>query len=195
MVPTAAFSVCFCWVVAVQNAEASLFEELDSALRRGSPERHVTMLRRVTDLFLYDANRLNEEHVDVFDHVLCHLIRRIETKALVEISSRLAPIGNAPIDLTHKLAGHQEIAVAGPILSISNRLATDDLVEIARTRSQAHLFAISERAYIAPVITDVLLDRGNRAVVHNVAVNAGARPVRPRLCFASEGLGNRRQPC
>lgn len=159
----------------MQNAEASLFEELDTALRRGSPERRVIILRRVTDLFLYDANRLNEEHVSVFDQVLGHLIRKIETRALVEISSRLAPIGNAPIDVTHQLAGHQEIAVAGPVLSISSRLATDHLVEIARTRSQAHLFAISERSQIAPAITDVLLDRGNRAVIHNVAVNSGAR--------------------
>jgi uncharacterized protein (DUF2336 family) len=158
----------------VQNAEASLFDELDTALRRGSPERRVSILQRVTDLFLYDANRLNEKHVSVFDDVLCHLIREIETKALVGISSRLAPIHNAPIDLTRQLAGHHEIAVAGPMLSFSNRLATDDLVQIARTRSQAHLFAISERASIAPAITNVLLDRGNRAVIHNVTINAGA---------------------
>lgn len=172
--PTAAFSVCFGWVVAVQNAEASLVEELDTALRRGSPDRRVTILRRVTDLFLYDANRLNEEHVNVFDDVFCYLIREIETKALVEVGSRLAPINNAPVDLTRQLAAHHEIAVAGPMLSFSNRLATDDLVQIAKTRSQAHLFAISERVSIAPSITDVLLERGNRAVIHNVAINAGA---------------------
>lgn len=159
---------------AVQNAEAFLFDELDIALRRGSPERRVTMLRRVTDLFLYDANRLNEEHVSVFDQVFCHLIREIETRALVEISSRLASIGNAPVDLARQLAGHHDIAVAGPVLSASNRLATKDLVEIARTKSQAHLFAISERTHIAPAITDVLLNRGNRAVIHNVASNPGA---------------------
>ncbi|WP_424628024.1 DUF2336 domain-containing protein [Bradyrhizobium sp. SYSU BS000235] len=164
----------FVEAVAVQNAKASLFDELDTALRRGTPERRVTIFRRVTDLFLYDANRLNEKHVDVFDDVLCHLIREIETKALVEISSRLAPIDNAPIDLTRQLAGHHEIAVAGPVLSFSNRLATDDLVAIAKTKSQAHLFAISERPTIAAPVTDVLLDRGNRAVIHNVAVNSGA---------------------
>jgi uncharacterized protein (DUF2336 family) len=48
-------------------------------------------------------------------------------------------------------------------------------VDIAKTRSQAHLFAISERTSITPAITDVLLDRGNRAVIHNVATNSGAR--------------------
>ncbi|MEH2510622.1 uncharacterized protein (DUF2336 family) [Nitrobacteraceae bacterium AZCC 1564] len=172
--PTEAFSLCLIGVVAVQNAETSLFDELDTALRSGSPGRRVTLLRRVTDLFLYDANRLSEEHVSIFDNVLCHLIREIETRALVEISSRLAPITNAPVDLTCQLAGHHDIAVAGTMLSISPRLTTDDLVNFAKTRSQAHLFAISERASIAPAITDVLLDRGNRAVIHNVAINAGA---------------------
>ena len=158
----------------MQNAKAPLLSELDLALRRGSPEKRVTILRRVTDLFLYDANRLNEKHVGVFDDVLCHLIREIETKALIEISSRLASIGNAPLDLTRQLAGDHDIAVAGPMLSASNRLTTNELVAIARTRSQAHLFAISERASIAAPITDMLLDRGNRAVIHNVAMNSGA---------------------
>lgn len=162
-------------VVAVQNAEASLFDELDIALRSGSPEKRATMLRRVTDLFLYDANRLNDEQVGVFDHVLCHLITKIETRALVEVSARLASIGNAPTALTRQLAEHDEIEVAGPVLSITNRLTTDDLVEIAKTKSQAHLFAISGRAHIEPAVTDVLLNRGNRAVIHNVANNSGAK--------------------
>lgn len=159
----------------MQNAEASLFDELDTALRSGSAERRVSMLRRVTDLFLYDANRLNDEQIGVFDHVLCHLITKIETRALIEMSARIASIGNAPVDLTRQLARHDEIAVAGPVLSASTRLTTDDLVEIAKTKSQAHLFAISGRAHIDPAITDVLLNRGNRAVIHNVAVNSGAK--------------------
>lgn len=43
------------------------------------------------------------------------------------------------------------------------------------SRSQQHLLAISNRSQIAETITDVLVRRGNREVVRNVAGNSGAR--------------------
>jgi uncharacterized protein (DUF2336 family) len=160
----------------VQNADSSsLFDDLDAALQSGSSEKRVAMLRQVTDLFLNEANRLNEEQIDVFDGVLGQLIKKIETRTLAEISQRLAQVANAPIDLTLNLARHNEIGIARPILTNSSRLTTTDLVEIARTRSQDHLLAISERTQIEMAVTDVLLDRGNRAVVHSVAGNSGAQ--------------------
>lgn len=157
------------------SREHSLFDELDEVLRNGSSDKRVDMLRRVTDLFLSDADRLNDQQVDVFDQVLVHLINRIETRTLAEISARLAPVENAPLDVTLRLARHQAIAVAGPVLTNSTRLSTRDLVEIAQTGGQDHLLAISGRARIEADVTDVLLDRGNDAVVHKVAANAGAR--------------------
>jgi hypothetical protein len=160
---------------AMQSPALSLFDELDAALQSGASEKRIAILRRVTDLFLYDANRLNEEQVRVFDDVLGHLIQKVETRALAQLSTRLAPVDNSPRDLTLKLAQHDEMSVAGPILTNSMRLTTHDLVEIAKTKSQGHLFAISERAHIESAITDVLLDRGNRAVRHSVVNNAGAK--------------------
>lgn len=160
----------------MQKADsASLFDELDAALQSGSSDRRLGMLRQLTDLFLTEADRLSEEQVGVFDLVLVQLIDRIETRTLVEISERLAPVANAPIDLTLSLAAHSEIGIARPILKNSSRLTTADLVNIAKTHSNSHLLAISERAQIEPAVTDVLLDRGNEAVVHSVAGNNGAQ--------------------
>jgi uncharacterized protein (DUF2336 family) len=159
----------------VQKADnISLFDDLDAALRSGSAEKRVAMLRQVTDLFLSESDRLNEEQIGMFDNVLVQLIDRIETRTLAEISERLAPVANAPIDLTLNLARHSEIGIAGPILTNSTRLTTADLVEIAKTKSQDHLLAISGRAQIETSVTDVLMDRGNQAVVHSIAGNAGA---------------------
>jgi uncharacterized protein (DUF2336 family) len=164
------------WIAIVQNADSSsVFDDLDAALQSGSSEKRVAMLRKVTNLFLSEANRLNEEQIGVFDDVLVQLIERIETRTLVEISERLAPVANAPIDLTLNLARHSEIGIARPILTQSSRLTTAELVEIAKTRSQDHLLAISERGQIETAVTDVLLDRGNQAVVHSVAGNSGAK--------------------
>ena len=64
-----------------------LVDELEAAIQSGSQEPRVQTLRSVTELFLKDAERLNEAQVSVFDDVLCHLIKRIEAKARVELSA------------------------------------------------------------------------------------------------------------
>ena len=160
----------------MQNAEStSLFDELDAALQSGSSEKRVAMLRQITDLFLNESDRLNEEQIGVFDDVLIQLIQELKPERWSEISERLAPVANAPIDLTLNLARHSEIGIARPILTNSTRLTTAELVEIAKTKSQDHLLAISERAQIETAVTDILLDRGNQAVVRSVAGNSGAK--------------------
>jgi uncharacterized protein (DUF2336 family) len=165
------------------NANVSLISELEDALNTASEDRRVETLRRVTDLFLGGANRLNDMQIELFDDVLLYLIKRIETKALVELSTRLAPVESAPIEVIRHLARSDEIAVAGPVLSQSPRLTTTDLVEIAESKSLQHLLAISGRSQLQEAVTDVLLDRGNQNIVHRVAMNAGAR-------FSESGFTN-----
>src|SRR5215217_3780658 len=110
------------------NAHASIISELDDALNSASDERRVETLRRITDLFVSGADRLNDLQIGLFDDVLVHLIKRIETKALVQLSNRLAGFENAPTEVIRHLAYSDEIAVAAPVLSQSPRLTTTDLV-------------------------------------------------------------------
>ena len=156
------------------EAGQSLISELEDAIQSGSKDKRVDSLRRITDLFVADANRLNDQQIDVFDDVLCHLIKRIEGKALEELSRRLAPINQAPSDVVRQLARNDDIAVAAPILTQSTRLTDSDLIEIASTKPQAHLLAISGRSQIGATVTDVLLHRGDRDVFHKLAGNSGA---------------------
>ena len=137
-------------------------------------DKRVESLRRITDLFVADADRLNDHQIDLFDDVLGHLIKKIEGKALAELSQRLGPVKNAPIDVVQCLARHDDIAVAEPILAHSTRLSDNDLIEIANTKTQAHLLAISARPQIATEVTDVLLQRGTSQVYHRLAGNSGA---------------------
>jgi uncharacterized protein (DUF2336 family) len=153
----------------------SLIAELDVALRSGASDKRIETLRRVTDLFLVNSVRLEPEHVALFDDVLGHMIGHVENKVLAELGHKLAPIDNAPMDVIRRLAMHDEIEVAGPVLSTSNRLSGPDLANIARTKSQDHLLAISGRGVIEEEVTDVLVVRGNAAVVRKVAANEGAR--------------------
>jgi len=143
----------------------SLIEELENAVRSGSTESRVNTLRRITDLFLHDANRLNEEQIAVFDDVLCHLAAKIETTALVELGTRLAPVDVAPVGVIKRLALDDDIAVAAPVLTGSKRLTASDLVEVVQTKGQAHLLAISQRTTLDSQVTDVLVTRGDGKVV------------------------------
>jgi uncharacterized protein (DUF2336 family) len=152
----------------------SVIDELESAIKRGSAEDRTRTLRQISDLFLKDADRLNDEQIAVFDDVLYLLVEKIEKRALVELGSRLAPVDTAPPKLIKRLARDKEIAVAAPVLSSSQRLSTADLIEIAKTQSQAHLLAISGRATLETRLTDVLLVRGDKQVVSSLAKNAGA---------------------
>ena len=152
----------------------SLISELDIAVRRGSQEKRVETLKRVTDLFLGEKEKLSEEQIEVFDEVLGHLITRMKSDALIELSERLAPINNAPIKVIHRLACDDEIAIAGPVLSMSGRLTTPDLIEIAMAKGQSHLLAIAKRTSLSEALTDLLVERGDRQVIGRLSENAGA---------------------
>ena len=153
----------------------SVIPELEEVIQHASPERRAETLRRITAYFLDGADRFSENHVQLFDDVFNKLITEIETKARAELSNQLAPVGNAPTQVVRRLARDDDIAVAGPVLKQSPRLAETDLVDIAQTKSQAHLLAISERPGIAEPVTDVLVRRGDREVAYRVADNREAR--------------------
>jgi uncharacterized protein (DUF2336 family) len=159
----------------VQQPVHSIIAELEDAVRGGSPSKRVETLRQVTDLFLLDGERLSDDQVKVFDDVLCLLIARVETRARAELSKRLAPIDYAPFDVIRHLAWDDEIAVAGDVLTHSSRLGTDALVEIASTKGQDHLLAISARDDLPEAVTDVIVDRGEARVIRRLANNATAR--------------------
>jgi uncharacterized protein (DUF2336 family) len=165
----------------MSTVRGSLISELEYAVQNGTKSDRIDTLRKITDLFLTTSDRLNSEQIDVFDEVLGHLVRRMEARALMELSERLAPIENAPIGVIRTLARDDEIAVAGPVLTTSLRLSNDDLVEIANSKGQAHLLAISSRKALDTVVTDVLVRRGDLQVHRKLATSPGAR-------FSDEGM-------
>ena len=154
---------------------SSIISELEDAVSGGSSAKRVSTLRRVTDLFLHDAERLSDEQVKVFDDVLCFMIARVETRARAELAKRLAPVDYAPFEVIQQLAFDDEIEVAADVLTNSSRLGTEALVKIASTKSQDHLLAISGRANLPEAVTDVIVDRGEGKVIRRLANNASAR--------------------
>lgn len=157
------------------SAPQSIIAELEDAIGNGPPDRRIETLKRATDLFLREAERLTEAQIAIFDDVLMHLIRTIEVMAKAELSRRLAAVDKAPIEVIRHLAHDDDITVAEPVLAQSTRLTNDDLIAVAKNKSQQHLLAITRRGSLEEPVTDVLTNRGNREVKHRLAQNGGAR--------------------
>src|ERR1700712_574107 len=159
----------------------NLLDELQVTLAHGTVAHRVETLRRVTDLFISGAVDFSAHQIGLFDDVFQCLTDHIETSAKVLLARRLAPIDAAPPLTIRALALDDLIEVAAPVLSRSEWLDDETLIETASSKSQAHLMAISTRRVLSGAVTDVLVGRGNDEVVQSTVNNPGAE-------FSERGL-------
>src|SRR5258708_28808748 len=102
-------------------SEASSFlRDLDEAVARGTPESCVRALWHATDLLI--AGRYSDDEIWTFGEVIGRLADEIEVAARVQLAERLARNDVAPVNIVHKLAFHDSIHVARPLLRHSTRL-------------------------------------------------------------------------
>ena len=162
----------------------SIADEVELAVRTGSPQKCSDTVGRVTALFLASAERYDEAQIALFGDVFERLINTIELRALAdigarialaELSSQLAPLPQGPASVIGRLARHDEIDVARPVLMESPKLTNDDLVEIARSRGEKHLIAIAGRWWLQEIVTDALLARRFPSVSRRLVDNPGAK--------------------
>ena len=152
----------------------SLIPGLDAIVKRGDPRRRGEIACAIAELFFQDPERLRPELIDLFDDLLIDLVPHAELTSRVDLAERFSRLNNAPPHLVNQLARENEIMVAGPVLRRSPVLDDAALVEIARLKGQGHLLAMTERPVLPAVVTDVLVERGDRDVVRRAAGNAGA---------------------
>jgi uncharacterized protein (DUF2336 family) len=157
------------------SAQTGLIDQLEEALGDKDFARRADVLRKVTDLFVLRSGKFSEDQIALFDTVMGKLLETIESSARAQFGSRIAKLPDAPRGVVRLLAADDAIEVAGPVLTHSERLDVDTLVDSAKTQSQDHLIAISGRKILVEAVTDVLVERGNRAVVFATAHNAGAK--------------------
>jgi uncharacterized protein (DUF2336 family) len=154
---------------------ACLIHDLEHAVSSGTPSRRLEALTRITDLFLAGSGNHSDERLALFDGVFLALVHTIEMNARAQLSRRLACEAKMPPRLLRTLAFDDAIVVAAPVLIRSEQLTDEDLVDNAKTKSQDHLCAITQRRTLSEPVTDVLVDRGDSRVVQLVVKNAGAR--------------------
>ena len=152
---------------------ASILQELDDAIAKGSAESRERALWHATDLLI--AGRYSDNEIWIFGEVIGRLAEEIEVVARARLANRLAHSNNAPTNVIRRLAFDDSIAVAGPVLRHSEQLDARTFIANIRCKSEVHLLAISKRKALAESVTDELVTRGSKEVLNSVATNSGAR--------------------
>ncbi len=145
-----------------------------SILERGaSAEQRTELTRNVVSLFSLTSKTCTKEQMDVYDSVLIRLVDFVDCAERTYIAEELSQLRRAPEAIVLKLAS-DIIEVARPMLEKSTVLRDTNLIEIASKNGQEHLFAIAGREVLSEIVTDVLVERGDKSVMRRVASNQGA---------------------
>ena len=135
-------------------------QDLIALAHEPSSARRRELLRRMTDLFLAEPSEHSHSEAFAFDGVFCTLADEVEVDVRAELAARFANIPNAPAALAARLA-RDCIEVAVPILSNANLLTVGDLLDVARTKGQAHLRVVSARPGLPEAVSEVIVERGD----------------------------------
>jgi len=153
----------------------AIIDELNTAIATGTVQRRIELIERLSDLFVFGAADYSDDQITLFDSIFARLVVTVEAYARASLARRLAGVPQAPPAVSRTLACDDAIEVAEPMLEHSERLDSATLAEVARTKGQRHLLAISRRRHIDDMVTELLVDRGDRPVVLSTAENPGAR--------------------
>ncbi len=151
-----------------------MIEELAALASNATPEHRRALLHAVTDLFLVETapSHATKEHYAGIAERSLEVMAGPDRAGYAE---RVAASPHLPRPVATRLAGDEDAAVAGLVLTLSPVLTDADLAAIAVTHSQAHLIAIAGRATLSETVTDVLVKRGGAPVLRTVSGNEGAQ--------------------
>ncbi|MFO1183186.1 MAG: DUF2336 domain-containing protein [Bauldia sp.] len=143
------------------------------ASRRSDPNR-AELLFRLGDLYAESEADLADAEADLFADIFARVIASVSRAYRLKVSQHFAHTSNLPHNAAVQLASDSDAEVAGPMLEHSPLLTDDDLAGIAVAASQEHLLAIGGRSTLAIHVTSILVDRGDKRVIHRVSGNQGA---------------------
>jgi hypothetical protein len=150
---------------------SSMYPELRALVWETSPEKRIELLRQVSANYLEPV----EDRLETEKYQLVEIIDKIVGSIAKDQKLKLVEHCDVHAALARRLANDDDAEVACPVIRRSELLSDEDLAPLARTASQAHLSAIAGRREVSGTVSDVLIDRGNRQVVHVLTGNAGAR--------------------
>jgi uncharacterized protein (DUF2336 family) len=151
-----------------------MLDRLISLSKDSSAAGRRELLHAVTDLFLVEAEP-NEAARDDYSHIALQALSHLDEGDRAAYATRVAAEPVVPRQVATRLANDPAAAVASVVLRLSPVLTDADLASVAVTHSAQHLVAIAQRATLSEKVTDILVERGDRAVLRTVSGNEGAK--------------------
>ncbi len=148
---------------------------IDELVARHARDGMTDKVHKLIDQFADNADVYTDEQATTVDLVIARLVADVTPEGRMAIAERVASDPKAPPRVVEQLAGDDWIDIAAPVLTRSPCLSDESLLRVIDSKGHSHLLAISRRPNITPVVADTLAVRGNRAVVRNLARNAGAQ--------------------
>lgn len=156
------------------NSPADILNELEEAVASCPPDRCVRILTGIVELLTASRDRPQELIAQVVDGVLLRLTERVEAGELVQLSIALTELNVAPRETLRRLAVHDDMDIAGPLLLKSQAFSAAELRAVAIACGERHRRAICARARIEPELTETLIQHGSSAVCIALIGNPGA---------------------
>ena len=160
---------------ALDAARQALFAEIEQTLGTATERERARILTGSKRLFLQHADTLDSNATALFDELFMRQVSGADIDALEALSNAVAALPYAPVKLVHYLAHHEQIAVAGPVLTIAKGLDPAEVMALAKCRGQEHLLAICQREDIDADLACELINRGDQRVIDTLAKNPGAK--------------------
>ncbi len=132
------------------------------------------LLNAVTDLFLLDSEP-SDTSKSHYGEIALHTLPHLGGEDRKHYADNVAAVPSLPHAVAVSLASDTDSEVAKLVLKLSPVLTDTDLAAIAVSQTQAHLTAIAERARLSESVTDILVERGDSAVLRTVSGNEGAQ--------------------
>lgn len=131
------------------------------------------LFNTITDFLERRHSQLTPKELSLMSDILAKLLNDVETSIRKKLAMRLADDNNAPVDLIILLANDQ-IEVASSVLSLSNLLSDEELINIIRHKSVQHHLGIASRKILSFGITKELVAIGNTKTLVTLLNNHNA---------------------
>jgi uncharacterized protein (DUF2336 family) len=153
---------------------ASRFALLKNLNDETSSDTRRELLRQVTDALGSQARPPSDAEFAELDQVLAAVAQEYSLQVRTEFSRLVAASVTRFCQASERFALDDQIEVAAPVLRHSQALSEDVLLRVVREKSQAHMMAVTQRSMVPERVSDVLVERGDDAVVTSLLKNERA---------------------
>ncbi len=145
--------------------------ELEHLAKIKEPEARSQLVRMLVSQYSQAVDREpNENEKELFSNIVLCVFDQLDRDTRYELVVRLAKTDRINTELAHRLA-QEDIELSEPVITHSPVISLETLKQIARRGPEAKREAMAKRADLTEDITDTLVAKSARKVVHMLLKN------------------------